>query len=73
VDINSITFRRKVNTGNFESFDVEATATSVVAEDAKAAARALQAYVDQLCNERVEALRHPGARGGKDAPEFPEL
>lgn len=71
MEITSITFRRKVNSGNFESFDIEATAAVSANHDARAVALALQAYVDELCQQRAEALRHPGRRGGTDAGEFP--
>jgi hypothetical protein len=74
--INMITFRRKVNSGNFESFDVEAmisVAGDTTDAEAQAAADRLQAFVDHVCNTRMDTLRRPGAHGGKDAPEFPEL
>jgi hypothetical protein len=71
MEITSITFRRKCNTGQFESFDVEATAAVPYGADAVEMGRHLQAYVDQVCQERIQLLRKPGAKGGVDAGEFP--
>lgn len=70
LQITSITFRRKCNTGNFESFDIEASAHLGDDVGPRSAALQLQAFVDLLCNERIEALRQPGRRGGVEAPEF---
>jgi hypothetical protein len=73
VQITTITFRRKVNTGQYESFDVEATVAVADGERPDGPAAYLQSFVDEVCLERIERLRRPGARGGTEAPEFPEL
>lgn len=71
MQITTITFRRKVNSGNFESFDVEATATLAPEDQPGSAAAYLQSFVDTVCNDRLDTLRKPGTRAGKDAGEFP--
>lgn len=52
--ITEITFTRKCNTGNFESFDLAATARLEANDSPTVAAETLQTYVDTLCVERAE-------------------
>ena len=74
--ITQVTFRRHVNTGDYTSFEIEATATLPEGSDQhdeRAVALALQTYVDSLCTERLDAGKR-GARGGKDVGEqMPEF
>lgn len=62
--IVSVSYRRKVNTGNFESFDVEATC-NCGERDAGDAARELRAFVDTICLDKLDAIR----RGRLAAPD----
>lgn len=68
--IISLTFRRKVNTGNFESFDLEATA-NCGARDAGKTMIALQAFVDEHCNNRSEHIRRARLRREQPDEELP--
>ena len=70
-NLTSITFKRTVNTGSFENFAVEATMAMNAADTAQAKEHAeqLQAFVDTLCQERVDRGKR-GKRGGMDAGEL---
>lgn len=65
--ITSITYRRKVNTGNFESFDVEATC-ACGERDAYEHAGYLRSFVDTICLEKLAAIRR-GALDTHDASD----
>lgn len=71
VTITQIAFRRKVNCGNFESFDVEAAAAVIDGDDPDTAAIILQRFVDRVCADRVDILQRPGRQGGLDVGELP--